>query len=289
MTVDDLDNRLHKLENLFQEVKDSQDRIEANQQSILQRLAAVEQGKEQTPWYVRQDIPTQTYQQYFFHHDSTPVQQDMPTQTYQQYPTYEQQYSIHQESTPVQHGMPTQTYQQQYPTYEQQFSIHQQSSPLYRQQDTSTQQSIPYQAFQGPQTPYRGQTSNPTCDSQLPLPKPFDDKYDSNALPSSAIEDWPGKKTIQEVIEKNKTFKNENKAPTLAMRIARDAMFGEKLMKKCTSLGCRDLPGLPRRELYQLKTTIFHMFPQYWEVQKQFEPLWSNCIDSIGQACKHFR
>lgn len=131
MTVDDLDNRLYKLENLFQEVKDSQDRIEANQQSILQRLAAVERGKEQTPWYVQQDIPTQTYQQYSFHQDSTPVQQDIPTQTYQQYPTYKQQYSIHQESTPIQHGMPTQTYQQQYPTYEQQFSIHQQSSPLY--------------------------------------------------------------------------------------------------------------------------------------------------------------
>ena len=49
ITVDNLDNRLYNLENfLFQEVmRDMQGGFKANQQSILRRRAAVEQGNYQ--------------------------------------------------------------------------------------------------------------------------------------------------------------------------------------------------------------------------------------------------
>ena len=49
ITVDNLDNRLYNLENfLFQEVmRDMQGGFKANRQSILRRLAAVEQGNYQ--------------------------------------------------------------------------------------------------------------------------------------------------------------------------------------------------------------------------------------------------
>ena len=78
---------------------------------------------------------------------------------------------------------------------------------------------------------------------------PFPIKLNGNALPSSAILDWPGKNFISQVIESNPWLTQANKVNTLAARIVRDAVYGENLMKKCTALGGRELPGIPRNEL----------------------------------------
>ena len=118
-----------------------------------------------------------------------------------------------------------------------------------------------------------------------PLPIP---SYD-NALPSSAIEDWPGKKSIMEVIEQNHKLAKVSRASTLSVKIARHAVFGESLMKKCTALGGRELPGLPRQELYTIKRAIFDLFPSYWKNVEDFEAVWTGCIDGIGQLCKRLR
>ena len=37
------------------------------------------------------------------------------------------------------------------------------------------------------------------------------------------------------------------------MKLAKEAIFGEEIMRKCTPGGTRELPGLPRKELYEIK------------------------------------
>lgn len=122
----------------------------------------------------------------------------------------------------------------------------------------------------------------------LPLhhspPRPI--KSHDNALPSSMITAWDGKKTVQAVIENNHKL---TKVSTLAVKIAKEAVFGEMVMRKCTPMGSRELPGLPRKELFQIKQALFDLFPSYWKNSEDFETIWATCIDSIGQACKRLR
>ena len=80
-----------------------------------------------------------------------------------------------------------------------------------------------------------------------------------------------------------------SKAPTLATKLAREAYFGDKVLGQCTVMGCRDHPGLPISELNELKQDLFNKFPQYWSNPVEFEEMWTNCVNSIGQACKRYR
>ena len=73
------------------------------------------------------------------------------------------------------------------------------------------------------------------------------------------------------------------------MKIATEAVFGQFLMKKCTVLGGRDLPGLPRVELFKIKKTIYDLFLSYWKNIEDFETIWSNCVDAIGHKYKRLR
>lgn len=91
------------------------------------------------------------------------------------------------------------------------------------------------------------------------------------------------------MIEANFKLAKLNKASTLAVKLAKDAVFGEDVIRKCTPLGGRDLPGLPTEELFFLKKSIFDLFPTEWKNPEELEATWSNCIDSIGQACERIR
>lgn len=132
------------------------------------------------------------------------------------------------------------------------------------------------------------QVQVPVLPSHHAPPLPIPNKQ-NNTLPSSAIEAWPGKKSIRAVIEQNHKLTTTSKVSTLAVRISRDAVFGEKVMKQCTALGGRDLPGLPREELYEIKKSLFDLFPMFWKNKEDFESVWAGCIDAIGQACKRLR
>ena len=118
-------------------------------------------------------------------------------------------------------------------------------------------------------------------------PRPI--QASTSALPSSCIEPWVGQKTIHKVIEANHKLSKVSKVSTLAVKIAREAVFGETVMKKCTAMGSRDLPGLPRKELFEIKKALFDLFPSYWSSCEEFESVWATCIESIGQACKRLR
>ena len=71
----------------------------------------------------------------------------------------------------------------------------------------------------------------------------------------------------------------------LTVKLAKEAVFGEEVMSRCTSGGTRELPGLPSEELYELKKTVLKQYPQYWKCLHDFEGVWKKCRDSLEQAC----
>ena len=93
-------------------------------------------------------------------------------------------------------------------------------------------------------------------DSGLPLPIQDGAINLANVLPSSAIEKHK-LLTIEEThsVPNFPTFTME-KVGKISAILAREAIFGVKVMAKCTPLGAGKLPGLPINELYWLKHTM---------------------------------
>ena len=91
------------------------------------------------------------------------------------------------------------------------------------------------------------------------------------------------------MVEINHKYASKGRVSTLALQIARDAVFGEDIMKRCTVMGNREYPGLPRNELFKVKEAIHNLFPELWKVPEEFEAIWSDCVDAIGQGCKRLR
>ena len=109
-----------------------------------------------------------------------------------------------------------------------------------------------------------------------------------NALDSAAI-NKAKLIPVAQALEKHKYLITESKASTLAWKIAKDSVFGEEVLKRCTPLGNRELPALPVAEFGELKQIIFKQFPQYWRNTSDFENLWKKCIESVQQGCKRLR
>ena len=91
---------------------------------------------------------------------------------------------------------------------------------------------------------------------------------------------------VETVVEKYKSPKTVGTAGTLAVKIARESYFGQEVLAHCTVYGHREQPGLSRAELFQLKQTMFNLFPQYWGTPAQFETVWNTCITNINQCNK---
>lgn len=116
-------------------------------------------------------------------------------------------------------------------------------------------------------------------------------KYHRNAqssLPSTEI-NKQSLRSIQEVLEENINSRTESCAGKLCQRLAREAVFGEDVMKQCTPYGTREYPGLPRAELYELKMIMFNQFPRFHRCPSLFEDVWKKCIGSVEQACRRSR
>ena len=91
---------------------------------------------------------------------------------------------------------------------------------------------------------------------------------------------------VQEVLDRNKNLVRVSRAGKLSVKLAKEAFFGEEVMRQCTPLGMRGLPALPKEELARLKTTLIGLFPAYRRNPAEFEEVWESCIVSIQQACK---
>ena len=70
------------------------------------------------------------------------------------------------------------------------------------------------------------------------------------------------------VLTKYTKLKTESKSGTLVVKFAREAIFGNNVLQRCTVAGGRELPALPVSELGHLKEMLFNQFPSYWTGNK---------------------
>ncbi len=117
----------------------------------------------------------------------------------------------------------------------------------------------------------------------VPLPSNTGDVLPSSEIPKSKL------RSVRDVLTVNNHLRNESSASTLCQRLAKEAIFGKEVMKKCTPSGTRDFPALPQEELFELKTIMFRQFPKFHHTPVSFEGIWKKCVVAIEQACKRLR
>ena len=122
-------------------------------------------------------------------------------------------------------------------------------------------------------------SSQPAC---IPIVPKFEH------LPSKEI-DTTGLIDPHIIIAKYPQFHNEKRARTLARKLAERSYFGDRVLQQCTVAGSRSQPGLPLKELDDLKAKIFSLFPDKWGNPLSFEQIWKTCTVSIGEVCKGLR
>ena len=145
-----------------------------------------------------------------------------------------------------------------------------------------------------PLTPSHGFNSRPQTNRQsfesahpqysLDSHEPFPIKSTGHNLPSSEI-DKAELQPVETILRKFPKLQCESKIGTLAIKLAKVAIFGDKVLFKCTVMGERELPGLPAAELMELKRILFRLFLNFWVSRHEFEPLWKVYVDALGQAC----
>lgn len=108
-------------------------------------------------------------------------------------------------------------------------------------------------------------------------------RKDSTSYLSSSDIERSELSNLDTVLAKYRNLRVESKVGMLAVKLAKEALFGEKVLEKCTVGGCRGLPALPLEELNRLKQTLFQQFPNYWATPAEFEVLWEKAVESIGQ------
>ena len=75
-----------------------------------------------------------------------------------------------------------------------------------------------------------------------------------------------------------------SKLSELAVKLARESFFGEKVMSESTVYGARGYKKLPPLKVQNLKNTIFLLCPHYAYQPHLFEPIWNHCCDAIIHA-----
>ena len=122
----------------------------------------------------------------------------------------------------------------------------------------------------------------------VPLPSPIggvNPKFQE--LASSEI-DKTQLKRVPDVLQKYKELRTECKITLLAVKLAREAFFGDGILKRCTPRGWNELPALPQAELYQLKATLFHQFPRFWTCPEEFKHKWTAAKSQLHKRAKDF-
>lgn len=96
--------------------------------------------------------------------------------------------------------------------------------------------------------------------------------------------------TPTQVVLKYKALQVPSKFPKLAVKLAREAYFGENMMNSCTVRGTRGQKPLPADGLESMKSFLRCLsVPKIFTTQVDFEECWKACLISVGQACKNSR
>ena len=120
-------------------------------------------------------------------------------------------------------------------------------------------------------------------------PTPIEGLNVQTALPSSEIQKEKLKSVDDVLLQYRALTKDVQKAGSLAIKLAHEAVFGVHVMKMCTPCGNRELPGLPVAELMELKRIMIRQYPHFWRKVQLFDPHWKKCQSPLEQACKHLR
>lgn len=128
-------------------------------------------------------------------------------------------------------------------------------------------------------------SANPNLEDSVSQPLPLSNVSSSACLLSSEIAK-DKLIPVEATLLKYPKLKGDSKAGTLACKLAKESIFGNDVMKKCTPLGNKHHPGLPTAELFELKKI---MFRQFKKSSIEFEEVWKRCLESIQQACKRLR
>ena len=83
---------------------------------------------------------------------------------------------------------------------------------------------------------------------------------------------------VNDVLHKYPKPRSRSEAGTIAVILAKDAIFGEAVMRKCTNMGNSDLPAIPEKELRELKDIMRQVCH---ECPNEFENTWVNWIEAI--------
>ena len=123
--------------------------------------------------------------------------------------------------------------------------------------------------------------------SQQRLPLYLHNYKENNVLPDI---NYSTLSSPDSVVKKYPSLLKSSRIPTLALKLAKEAYFGPEVMKHCTVKGNSGFYALPEEELASLKKYIFKLaLPRYVSNRYEFEQLWKECTNSIGQGCKHSR
>ena len=163
-------------------------------------------------------------------------------------------------------------------------------SPSQSQQPAAGPLPNPYPSLQIPATPEVPiQQLLQPLNSPVDIPLPIAPRNSQRAeLPSSDI-NQAKLKSVHDVLQKYSTLRQESKIGTLAVKLAREAIFGDDILKLCTPRGWNNMPALPQKELNHLKAVLFEQFPCFRSCPEQFEKLWATAQTSLAQACKRLR
>ena len=94
--------------------------------------------------------------------------------------------------------------------------------------------------------------------------------------------------TIDDALDQYKSYTARGEDGLLALILARDAVFGVKVMAECTPTGTRKKKALPQRELFSIKQAIFECHEECWHDPMAFEAIWKKCHIAIQQGCGRY-
>ena len=133
----------------------------------------------------------------------------------------------------------------------------------------------------------------PSMDINMSLSIPMPQKLFPGRISSTLVKVHFSKPqkliSIAEVIGKYPKLLSKDKASRLAIKMARESVFGNETMRCSTVRGTQDLPALNSDGMDAIRNALFSRLPISWSSLAEFDDLWKCCAAAVGQSCKSLR